>query len=485
MRHLILGLFCLGGSLCAVPAIAQDQNSQPSQQFSAHVGQPVSEAAEYINNKNFAAALSKLEGALAISGLSAYESSSIWQMKGSVHYELDQFDEAIRALQMAINSGGVKHDSQKQIELQIAQLYILGGQFQEGAEAFEQWYQGGGKLKDQHFEMLVQAWIKVDKPDKALPWAKKWFDRAAPKERKHFDLMNYLYNQMKDSRSQIEIVKDMIDLWPHERELWGNLASLYSSIDEELDAFIVNQLMYQAGFFKTESEILKLVQYYGYYEIPFQGAQILETELAGNIVSATPDNLKTLSNLWLQAREYERAIPVLTRITDVQPDKTSYAQLAESLISRGDCDGAEAAFESAIQLGYPAGTAWMLIGTCRYEEAQSFEKISCSSTELERKNTKRYLAQNVAKLAFEKVISPIELKADAKKWIRFISGEQQIVEEQCEREIWTPIEICYIDIQSGEKNRIFNNGKLVLSDTICERYLDDYYTEYGPKALQD
>ena len=80
----------------------------------------------------------------------------------------------------------------------------------------EQWERDGNQLKPTHVELLVQAWVSSDNYDRALPWSEKWFEAADPKERKHFDLLNFLYNNLGLSVRQSILVDEMKKQWPDE-----------------------------------------------------------------------------------------------------------------------------------------------------------------------------------------------------------------------------------------------------------------------------
>ena len=313
---------------------------------------------------------------------------------------------------------------------------------------------------------------------RALPWAKKWVDAASPKERKHFDLMKYIYNQLNMPGEQAGVVKEMIERWPDDRALWENWAALLANGGQEAEAFEVNRLMYSAGLMTSESDILKLVQYHGYFDVPFEGAMLLEKEINSGRVSKSAATLKKLSNLWRQAREYDRAIPVLELAVSAESTKETYAELAEALIKQGACDKAEAAFMSAIAKGYGEGKPWMLIGTCRYEAAQSHPKPGCDMRAADRRGSPRAMAQNRASKAFNNVGAPASLRADAQKWVRFIRAEQHAVEERCDFIQELRKTRCYDDIDQAYKNVIFNDGDFILRDETCMMFKSNFDREF-------
>ena len=212
---------------------------------------------------------------------------------------------------------------------------------------------------------------------RALPWALQWMDGAAEKQRKHFDLVVYIYFKLDRPVEQIDIVKQMIEIWPDDRSLWQQWISLLVQTGRDDDAFEVNLLMYKNGMIAPENEILKLAQYHSFYGMPYWGAKLLEAEMKSGRVAETQANLEVLSDYWRQAREYERAIPVLEKAVAGTSDKRLHAALGEAYYNRGDCTRAKSAFDGAMALGYDAGKSWMLIATCEYEKSQAQPRLEC------------------------------------------------------------------------------------------------------------
>ena len=126
---------------------------------------------------------------------------------------------------------------------------------------------------------------------------------------------------------------------------------------------------------------MKIVQYYSFYDMPYHAAEILEREMNAGRITSSADKLVQLSDLFRQAREYRRAIPILERAAAQSGKAKLYADLGEALYNEGDCAKAEDAFTQAINKGYDRGKSWMLIATCRYEDAQKEDRAVCANTD--------------------------------------------------------------------------------------------------------
>jgi len=206
LKSAMLSTALVFGTAAALSVIsAAPAHAQEGRQFGSKAGQVVNDALQFINSNQHSAAVGKLNEALAIPNLNAYERSTIYQMMGASHYETNNYQQAVSSFENAINAGGLLPNETDALRVNIAQLLIANGSYAQGAQMLENYLNRGGQQKPQYTEMLVQAWVQSDNYSKALPWAQKWFNSANPKERKHFDLLNFLYNNLRMPGKQADI----------------------------------------------------------------------------------------------------------------------------------------------------------------------------------------------------------------------------------------------------------------------------------------
>ncbi|MDB2438438.1 hypothetical protein N9W89_06950 [Hellea sp.] len=465
-------------------ASAQEAEAPEGRQFSASAGEIVSAANELITANQFSAGLAKLNEALALPELNPYEKSIIYQLQGSSYYEMNQYGPAISSFENAINAGGLLPNEADALRVNIAQLLIANGQYAQGAQALENYINRGGAQKPAYTEMLVQAWVQSENYAKALPWAEKWFNAASPKERKHFDLMNFLYNNLGQQGRQADIVKQMINRWPEDKTLWDAWASMLANGGREEEAFEVSKMLYLGGALKDEQDLMKVVQYYSFYDMPFQAALILEKEMNAGRITRDSEKMVQLSSLFRQAREYKRAIPVLESAAASSGQAKLYADLGEALYNEGQCVKAETAFKDAINKGYDAGKSWMLIATCRYEDTQKEERIDCKMTEAQKDAAPITKARQSAIQAFEQVPSSSREGRNAKKWISFIRAEREAVENRCIFEANVEKELCFAIIKGAYDNEVFV-GKFEIDpkDQKCMAFKEEYDSKFRVRIV--
>lgn len=467
----------LSAIFMASAAMAPVNAQEEMRQFSSQSGEAVNEAVGLAAEDKTEEAVTLLKGVISAPDLNTYERSTIYQMLGQYSYELDRGVDAQGYFEKSMSAGGLLPKEAENLKVVIAQLMIGNGQYREGAMGLEDYLESGGQQKPQYIDLLVNAWIQAEDYHRALPWAEKWFNAARPKERKHFDLMNFLYNTVGQSGRQADIIKQMIERWPEDKTLLGTWASMLANGGREQDAFEVTKIMYLNGMLTTETELLKVVQYYSFYDMPFQAAQILELEMEANRISKSPDQLKQLSGLYRQAREYKRAIPILEAAAGLSGDAATFAELGEALYNEGACAKSELAFTEAINRGYDAGKSWMLIATCRYDQTNSLDRLNCDMTDAEIAGAPITNARKAAILAFKMVPNSSRERGNAAKWVQFIEAEKQAVRERCDVDRHRVVELCYIKIKRAYDEAIFTGG-FKLEDKSCEKYVVEYDAKY-------
>jgi len=245
----------------------------------------------------------------------------------------------------------------------------------------------------------------------------------------------------------------------------------------EEEAFEVTKMLYLGGALNKEADLLKVVQYYSFYDMPYQAAEILEREMNSNRISKTPDKLKQLSGLFRQAREYKRAIPILEAAASQSGDAKLYADLGEALYNEGSCQKSETAFKEAINRGYDAGKSWMLIANCRYDQTNTLDRLNCEMTPAQMAEAPITKARESAITAFGNVPSSSRENGNARKWVQFINAEKQAVDRRCEFERNVERELCYQKIKQAYAAVIFTGG-FKLEDENCTRFKADYDDEF-------
>ncbi len=287
--------------------------------------------------------------------LTAYESSVRYQILGAVFYEKANYASAILNFEYAIMAEGYSPKESAKLRVMIAQLLIVSGKNVEGAEMLAAHIAAGHPAKRAYISMIMGVFILEGQYERALPWARKWFDAAEPKQRKHYDVLKFLYTTLDMPEAQTGLIKEMIEQFPEDRSLWWILTDLLDRAEDAEAAFVARKTAYQIGAFDVEdnthistaplaeAQILKLAAAYAKYGAPYQAAQILERELNAGTVKTAPERLFQLHDYWYQARDYKKAISVMEQAAITSTSGDIHARLGEAFYKNGQCDKGEAA----------------------------------------------------------------------------------------------------------------------------------------------
>ncbi len=225
------GLILTGQTACVsthdrpVANLKADKTST-QRQFSEKHGERVNLALAALNANDYAAAADILQTVLQLSDLSPYERSTAAQMLGSARYEQNDFSGAIAAFAASIAAGGLLPKEKSNMDLNIAQLLIASDKPAQGAQRLEDWIADGNKPKQKHIEYLWQAWSQAGRYGRALPWAERWFHAADPKQRTHYNTLNFLYTQLGKRDERQVILQEMAQRWPKDESIKQALTEL-------------------------------------------------------------------------------------------------------------------------------------------------------------------------------------------------------------------------------------------------------------------
>jgi tetratricopeptide (TPR) repeat protein len=431
--------------------------------FSARIGEIVLEAQTMQGEGLFSESIATLNRALAESSINPYERSISLQMRGRGYYEMENVQQAITDWNAAIATGAMLPSEIVSMRMNIGQLYITEGQYAQGIDIFQLAIREGGPevLTPRLAKMLAQAYAQAERYREGLEYAEIAYAGTENKQRGDYSLMLFYYQQLENLPGQMRVVEEMVRIWPTEKRNWTTYTALLAMTGREEDAFEANKIMYVNGMLTESQELVRVAQYYSFYEYPYRGAAMFERELNAGRIERTQRNLSNLANMWRQAREWERAIPILRQVAQVTGDGDDYLKLAEALWNERQLAEAETAFQDALNRGGLArqGDAWTLLGNVRHQLGRRQSALA----------------------AFREGARYPYSRRTANGWISFVEGEIRRDATNAERRIQVVRDECRFTIEDrmtiarlvGDVNE---EGRIVVE--VPER-CEDFYNVFG------
>lgn len=353
-----------------------------SQQLDIAVAKELTVVFELLNTEppQTRAALDKLNQLIANKpNMKPYDKSTTFQYRASVKVQLEDYTGALRDFQTALDAGGFDATQNNQLRYYIAQLNFQLENYQAAIQGLNQWISqaraAGLPVDANAYYLLAAAYTQITPPNwrSAMGPAEQAIAARTEPKKSDYDLLNLIYSELGESAKRGPLLEKMINNWPSERAYWVQLSGFYSTTGKDQDAFSVLEVAYRAGLLTKEAELITLVNYYSFFDNPYRGARLMEREMEAGTIARNTKNLTLLSQLWTQAREHKRAIPVLEAAAGSSGTGELYYRLGQVLLADEQYVKSESALAKAINKGgLPAekvGDAWMLIGTARFSQA--------------------------------------------------------------------------------------------------------------------
>lgn len=373
------------GAFGATPVLAQacpgEEEREPSKTLNTRVATVLQEVFEQMQAEQYQQALGGLNQLINDRGSSfdPFDRATVYELRGSVYANLENFGAALRDFQTALDTGALPQARNNQLRYFIAQLNFQEENYQAAIAGLRDWIQFaqncGQPVDPSAFYLLAAAYTQVSPPQwgAAESPAESALEGTPEPKKNYYDLANLVYSELNRTQKRTALLERMINIWPEEKSYWTQLSGLYSTSGQDRDAFSVIEVAYRAGLLDQESELLTLIQYYSFFENPYRGAEMLEREMSAGNIERDQDNLVLLSQLWSQAREHKRSIPILREAAGRASNGELYYRLGQVLLADEQYQAAEQALANAVNRGgmdrRDTGDAWMLLGTARFNQA--------------------------------------------------------------------------------------------------------------------
>jgi tetratricopeptide (TPR) repeat protein len=337
----------------------------------AQTGKILNEAIELLNMEKYAEAGQRI-GTLTLEKLSPYERGKVEQILFNIAYSQEQFDKARGHLKSAIDSGGLNEQEIDQARYQSAQLFMQEEKWREGAAALEEWFKTAANPNSGAYYLLAVAYYQLEDFDRALPPAKKaveLMDQAKPNE-SWLSMLSALYLQREEFRESVPVLQQLIAAAPEKKTYWMQLSSVYGQMEDYPNALAIMQLANNVGLVSEDSEIRRLADLLLFNDVPYRGAQVLESAIEKRTVTLDEKLYEKLANCWIAAGEFDKSVPPLTRAAELAPNGDLFVRLGEVQVQREDWPAAVAAIQRGIDKGQlrDTGNAQLMLGIAHYNQ---------------------------------------------------------------------------------------------------------------------
>ncbi len=300
--------------------------------------------------------------------LSPYEMSRVQQLYAAIAQQQERFDDSRSHLNKAIASGGLNEQEILDTRFNIAQLFLAQEKWKEGAAALETWIAQTPKPNSNAYYMLAVAYYQMGDEKKALPPAEKALAIAEKPQPSWIQLVLSLYLKNEMFAKAEPLVRKLIAAEPEKKAHWIQLSAVLGAQEKYDDALVALTLAYHKGLLTEDTELRRLADLMAFNNIPYRCGTMLTSELEKKRVTSDAALQEKLSNCWVAAREWDKAINPLRRAAEMKRSGDLFTRLGEVQVQRENWNGAIEALRKALEMGNAKdpGNAQVLLGMSYY-----------------------------------------------------------------------------------------------------------------------
>ena len=153
------------------------------------------------------------------------------------------------------------------------------------------------------------------------------------------------------------IVLELLDRDPGEEQYWRLLASHHMRLEDYAPALATLEVASHAGALTEEADLRRIASLYGNLSVPEKAARKLELWLEEQRVESNADTWRRLGDLWMLARERERAKTALWKSLELRPDSKAWEFLASIHFEDAEWQRSFEAFEKTLAMQEAEGEA--------------------------------------------------------------------------------------------------------------------------------
>lgn len=351
------------------------EKEEPVPTLDPRVAQDLLEAYELLEADEYQPALEQLNRLMDRRGdsMKGFDKASVLQIRGTTYVNLENMDSALEDFSAALALNALPKDQQNRLRFNLAQIYFVNERYADSIRLFEEWMKADVNVTDTAYFMLGAAHYNLDQFQEALESIQSAVDVSPEPQKRYYDLLNAIYSELGNIIDRTQLLETMVELWPNSLSYWRQLSSLYLEQGDQLKSFAALETAYVNGLITSGSDIVMLSQYYSTFDNPHRGAALIEKEMEAGRVERTVENLELLSQLWSQAREHSKAIPILREAAEMSDDGKLSFRLGQALLANEQNEEAEEALEAALEKGgldeSRRADAWILLGNARFNQA--------------------------------------------------------------------------------------------------------------------
>ena len=355
-------LLLLAGILAFGDASAQsgkaDKNDKTKTKQALAVSKAVydriTKAQEMVDEEDYRGALRSLNSLYNPDKLTEYEQANVLNYIGFVHYNMDNYVEAIRTYETLLAIPTLEPQMAKQTTYTLTQLLTMEEKYGKALTTLDNWFVMETNPAPDPFILKAQILYNLDRYaamvepiENAMRVAR---DRSKPIKENWWGLLNFAYYQQENYRKVRDIQKILLESWPKAR-YWKSLAGAFTELGEDDKLIYAYDAAFTQGMLVKDTEFFTMAQLYLQAEVPYKAAVLLDEKLKSGILEKNERNYRLLSQAWTLSQEDEKSIPALKAAAALANHGELDARLANAFLAVGEYASCVSSAKNSLRKG--------------------------------------------------------------------------------------------------------------------------------------
>jgi tetratricopeptide (TPR) repeat protein len=333
-----------------------------SQTVRERTGKRLNTAYEQIQAEQWALAEAELQK-LRLGSLNPLERAKYHQIYALIENGRKNPQGARDHLQQALAQEAFSPADQAQTRYQIAGLFLGESKWKEAVDNLNEWFAVTESPTPAAYYLLALAHYQMQDLDNAREAAEKAIEIGNPPQEGALQLLLAILLTNQHYAEAEPVLLELVERYP-KKIYWSQLSTLYGAQGDYEKALVYLELANLQGYLTQDEEVRRLTQLLLARDLPYPAAQLLEKAFEEKRIDTDANSFELLSTAWIQARDFDKALPPLRKAAELSTDGKLYIRLAQVHLQREELDAAETALQRAIEKGGLAspGDAQLLMG---------------------------------------------------------------------------------------------------------------------------
>ncbi|MFT4571779.1 MAG: hypothetical protein ACI8TX_002932 [Hyphomicrobiaceae bacterium] len=346
--------------------------------------------------------------------LNVQERSAMWRLFGHLHSAREDYELAADAFEKSLAPGGLAQEIARETRFNLAQVYMVSGDYEKAVFHLETWLSDAEDPGPQPYYVLAMACAHADRKADAVRYARAAVDGSEAPHEGRLQLLAVLLYEQEQYPAVLPLLEQLVVAFP-KKTYWTQLVAVYSELESYEKALAVQESMYEQGLLESSAEHVLLAQLLLHNEIPYEAATVLEQGLEASVIDRTERTLELLASSYLQAQEYDLAIPPLEQAANLALSGDAWVRLGQVYLGRQQSKEARRSFSAALAKGNLAdpGRVYFLIGMAEAADSNLL----------------------AAKVAFEQASEFPDTREAAMQWISHLGNQEALEKAEAELDL--------------------------------------------------